>query len=331
MLVHCPSSASILSATPSHGVPPIVHFVYALRKNAPFGFVQYTAVQSALAVHRPVKILFHHFFLPQDTAFWRAVRPALTLIRHDPDVVTHAAGRCLNHYAHKADWIRLRALVEHGGLYMDLDTFSMSPLPTHVRQGGFVIGKQLPPGSPDEPLPCMAGVHYRANVSGAGVWHCDNTRLVVRNSRGLCNAIMAAAPGSHFGRHWLGQYGRFRSGGKDDWWAEHSVSLPARLWERCDSLRPGLVVLPPRAFFPFYWLEAAALLRSRWSTYARSRLSESYIIHLWGRGAWAVSSGAPNHPSERCSAAYAATVYGHLSCVYAGQITGLDASTAGTL
>ena len=40
-------------------IPPVVHFVYALRRNAPFAWGQYVAVRSALAVHRPARQVTH--------------------------------------------------------------------------------------------------------------------------------------------------------------------------------------------------------------------------------------------------------------------------------
>ena len=66
-------------------------------------------------------------------------------------------------------------------------------------------------------------------------------------ARGLCNAVMAAAPSSTFGAHWYEQYRHFRASGHDDFWDEHSVGLPGRLWERCGSLRGRLAGRPPTA------------------------------------------------------------------------------------
>ena len=328
--VHCPLTTAAQSVR--HGVPPILHLVYGLRFNASFEFVQFAAIKSAIAVHRPTRTLFHHFFLPRDGPFWRAVRPNLDLVRYAPDTVEHAEGRCLRHFAHMADWIRLRALNEMGGLYVDLDTFSLAPLPQDVLAGSaFIIAKQLPWGTPDKPLPCersIRGSHNnQTDFTWNLTWRCGGTPRSRSLARGLCNAIMAAAPSSRFGEHWIRQYARFRSSGKDVLWDEHSVVLPARLWERCDGLRDDLLVLPPSAFFPFYWLDAVAFLTGRWSVHTASRLRGSYVMHIWGRGAWAMSgngqwhNGAravapPRHPLEPCSPAYAATVYGHLSCRY---------------
>lgn len=82
-------------------------------------------------------------------------------------------------------------------------------------------------------------------------------------------------------------------------------------------------MLPDAAFFPFYWLQAAAFLTAQWTARTARQLASAYVIHLWGRGAWAVGEGSrfapPSRPDEPCSPAYRATVYGHLSCQYAGK------------
>ena len=55
-------------------------------------------------------------------------------------------------------------------------------------------------------------------------------------------------------------YSSLRTVGMDPFWSEHSVALPARLWERCDALRDAVTVLEPKAFFPFYFSNAAHFL-----------------------------------------------------------------------
>ena len=325
LLVRCPASAQMKDS--SVGVPPILHFVYGLKVNASFGFVQYAAVASALAVHRPESVYFHYFFSPQDTAFWRAVLPFLSLVRHTPEEVTRESAACLSHHAHLADWLRLRELNEHGGLYLDMDSFSLAPLPPQLLAGSaFVIAKQLASPwvrdkvPPCVPLPVGGAPSQRPNDNASQTWSCGNSTQSLRAHRGLCNAVMAGAPASRFGTHWFAQYAHFRSIGKDVYWDEHSVVLPARLWERCDELRPEVTVLPSRAFFPFYWPEAARLLRSNWTNSSARILEGSYVMHLWGDGAAALigQPEPPRHPAQTCSAAFARTLYGHLACRYAG-------------
>lgn len=319
------------------GIPRIVHFVYGLEPNASFSWTSFVAVRSALAVHRPSTAFFHYSFEPPGVWF-AAVRSELKMVWHDPERLTRGQSRCLTHVAHKADWLRLRVLLEHGGLYLDIDTISLKPLPD-TTSAEFVIGKQIVPAARggaglDEPAACRR--------RGTRHWHCETRK----RDRGLCNAVMAAAPGSRFVRHWMRHYSSLRTVGMDPFWSEHSVALPARLWERCDALRDAVTVLEPKAFFPFYFSNAAHFLSAEKPV--DDLLRSSYVVHLFGAGRWKVSDerswvvGAapptgggrdqqgrrgdvptkrmrpPRSPTEPCVAEYARSRYGQLACRYAG-------------
>ena len=180
--------------------------------------------------------------------------------------------------AHRADFIRLLALQAHGGLYLDMDTISLRPLASSLlTESTFVIAKQFHPGAYKHPPMCEA--------RSDGTWAC----MSKRTDYGLCNAIMASSAHSPFVAHWLQHYDNFRSRGKDGHWAEHSVNLPARLFENCPAFRVHQVaVLDEEAFFPFYWDQAAALLLRKYER-GEHLISKSYVAHLWGSGASAVS------------------------------------------
>ena len=97
---------------------------------------------------------------------------------------------------------------------------------------------------------------------------------------------MGAAPGSL--REALDAALRsLRTVGMDPFWSEHSVALPARLWERCDALRDAVTVLEPKAFFPFYFSNAAHFLSAEKPV--DEVLRSSYVVHLFGAGRWKVS------------------------------------------
>lgn len=315
-------------------IPQVVHFVYSLRKNAQFGWGQYVAIRSALAVHRPARALFHHLWEPSGP-WWDLVQPSLTMVRHAPERVEHGEGRCLSHHAHRADWLRLQALVRDGGLYLDMDTISLRPLPAAVRASEFAIAWQLPPGTRNREYPCSleppapkppepTGTGGGSHDNHGSTWQCGGTAHQRALSRGLCNAVMAAAPAARFAKHWLASYASFRSGGRDSLWDEHSVGMPARLWERCESLRGAATLLPSAVFFPFYWLDAATTLHRPWSARVERLLQQTSVLHLWNSGRRRSSGGRrsaspPVTPTEPCSEAYARTTIGHLSCAYAAQ------------
>jgi FkbM family methyltransferase len=80
-------------------------------------------------------------------------------------------------YAHHSDFIRLERLVEEGGVYADMDTLFVRPLPDRLLSQSFVLGSEYLPGT-------------------------------------LCNAFMMAEPQAEFGRRWLARMGEAFTG---DW------------------------------------------------------------------------------------------------------------------
>jgi hypothetical protein len=160
-------------------------------------------------------------------------------------------------------------LLEHGGIYLDLDTISKKPL-TDLLMHDFVIAKEF-----------MPPVYYTA-------W--DRVKNAVRQVKlsplteqqkvyGLCNAVMLSAPGSRFLEIRLASYASFRSTGKDEFWVEHSVKVPYELAQQ----HPGLLtILEPSAFhYPAYDPKGLAWLFEKNHDY-----KEAYLHHLWETNAW---------------------------------------------
>jgi len=115
----------------------------------------------------------------------------VTYVKQNPS--EEIFGNKLYHVAHKADVLRLKILIEHGGIYLDLDTICKKPFTAFLNHK-FVIGKQ-------------------------GRWR----------KMGLCNAVMMSEKSSEFAKIWLDAYKTFRSKGKDEYWGEHSVKVPLDL------------------------------------------------------------------------------------------------------
>ena len=112
-------------------------------------------------------------------------------------------------FAHKADIIRIEALLEHGGIYLDLDVFTIRSFAPLLR---FETVMGLEGGVP--PMP----------------------------RQGLCNAIIVSSATSPYLRRWYEAYRTFR----DSDWAGHSVKLPLKLaMQHPDEI----VVLDPFAMF----------------------------------------------------------------------------------
>ena len=180
-------------------VPRLVHFVFGLRpQTEPFHLVHYLAIESARRVLAPEKILVHFKWLPYGV-YWDLIRPALTLVDADeaPEVLAASYDDNLvpdrYRYAHHADFVRLAALIEYGGVYADIDTLFLRPFPDALFCEPFVIG--------EEDL-------VRDERTG-------------QLRRSLCNALMMSEPRSLFARTWLERMGDALNGT----WSNHSGFL----------------------------------------------------------------------------------------------------------
>lgn len=171
----------------------ILHYVFGMAADfggKPWSWIHYQSVRTAVAVNRPDAIYFWHEHEPTGP-WWDAARPHLTLRKIDAPREIH--GRELVHPAHRADVVRLRAVHEHGGVYIDSDVWCLRPF-ADLGAAGFWMGRQ--------------GANY-----------------------GLCNATFGGPAGSPFLARWLASYSTFRSRGRDQHWDEHSVRVPLRLAE----------------------------------------------------------------------------------------------------
>jgi hypothetical protein len=150
---------------------------------------------------------------------------------------TEAFGRRLCHHAHQADFMRVEILIRYGGIYLDIDTLCLRPF-GKLRQHECVMGQQ--------------------------------------GDRGLCNAVILAAPGARFLLEWRESFRSFRSRGRDAYWDEHAVLVPGRLAQE-GHLRNHIHILGPRAFSYPLWHEMESLFESN----DRGLFSGSYCVNLW--------------------------------------------------
>ena len=167
-------------------IPRIVHFVFGMEKGAVFGLVQYLSVASASRMLHPEHIYLHYVHLP--TGFYWDMLAGVVEIRRLEEIDS-VFGQPVIHYAHKADVARLRALMEFGGIYLDLDVISLSSF-DHLLNQDFVMGQEGEDG-----------------------------RI------GLCNAVILASKESKFLKIWYESYATFNS----SLWNYHSVLLPNKI------------------------------------------------------------------------------------------------------
>jgi hypothetical protein len=169
-------------------IPNIVHFVYGMcgqRRDRPFSFVHYVAFKSALEVHQPDQIILHSGYQPAGP-WWAALANDVQLRIVTPPTSIH--GKPVDRPEHRSDLVRLDALLEFGGLYLDMDTVSTRSV-AELRCHRCVLGEERTPGS---------------------------------GSHGLSNAVMMAEPNSEFLTRWKRAYATFNQA----YWNTHSVVLP---------------------------------------------------------------------------------------------------------
>lgn len=201
-------------------IPNVFHFVFGLREQTePFHLTYYLCLASCIEVNRPDAVHFHYHHEPWGE-WWERIKPKLVLRQISPErsIADYSYGDpSLNkfRYAHLADFARLRILLEEGGIYADIDTLFLNPLPTKWRERQFILGQEKAPAS-------------------------------ALDGGSLCNAWIASAPGAEFCHRWLnGMDEAF-----DGTWSNHSTLLPYLLWRQHPLL---LDVEPESAFYALDW------------------------------------------------------------------------------
>lgn len=219
----------------------LLHLIYGLKQNEPIRYFHWALIEKMISTIRPDRVLFHYTYEPQGV-YWEKIRGKVYAVKVPPFEYYGVAR--LKHFAHKADVVRLLALYEMGGLYLDIDTLVFKSFDSLFSAGQLILGMQRLPGSV-EPF-------------------------------GLSNAVIVA-PRNHGGiRAWLQSYMYFR-GKATRHWDEHSVRLPLNLLRR----RGDVKVLDSHSFFQIDWDEVDLFFDVDQAALAKARLAGAYSQHLW--------------------------------------------------
>ncbi|KAK4533493.1 hypothetical protein CCYA_CCYA17G4375 [Cyanidiococcus yangmingshanensis] len=243
---------------PTTVIPNIVHFIHGLTPDfgkRPFGLVEYLAVKAAHDVIKPSTIYLHYMYRPEGEWFERA-RPFLTLV---PVTDIHPLQNVsMQHYAHLADVLRLLVLIQHGGIYLDMDVLALRDFTPLRTQHKVTLGRE----------------------------QVRNTPLVRwPDPGGVANAVIVAPVNASFLHRWLATYATFQE--KD--WATHSVTIPYVL-ARSHRFDAELHVEGPRAFYYPTWSpddpsQGLPRLYERARRYGARKAylfdDGNYAVHLW--------------------------------------------------
>jgi glycosyl transferase-like sugar-binding protein len=235
-------------------IPSIVHFVFGLREqSSPFHLLHYLAIESCRQVLQPDAIYMHYHHLPFGE-FWDRIRSHLQLMQVRPSELieqteyNEALVPQQYRYAHHADVIRLDALIEHGGIYADIDTLFLRAYPRELFDQAFVIGREQ-------------------NVAD---------EITGESKPSLCNALLMSEPGGKFARVWRDRLASALNGT----WSNHSCFLPQEL----SVEMPEAVHVEPETSFmsvPGSEQGISTLLEG-----GDLNSTEAYSIHLWEHLWW---------------------------------------------
>jgi mannosyltransferase OCH1-like enzyme len=157
-------------------VPRIVHFCWYGGKSGGirrswFRFFHFISILSAYKFIKPEVIYFWYDFIPEGD-LWKDIRRRVPIIRpiHRP-APSHIYYRSVKVDAHQSDIVRLEAVMEYGGIYMDLDVVAVKSF---------------------DPL-----LKY-------------DTTMGYQSNSGLCNGIIISKPNAPFLRLWHIEYVNFK-------------------------------------------------------------------------------------------------------------------------
>ena len=226
-------------------IPKILHYTFGMAPDfggKPWSLLHHVCLRSAVERIKPEKVLFYCQFEPS-TPWWDLSRQFLTVVKIEAP--KEIFGRPLKHVAHQSDVVRLQRLIANGGIYLDADVLVQRSF-DDLLDDSTVLGRE----------------------GEAGKF-------------GVANAVILAEPNAPFLRRWLNEYISFRSQGRDQYWSEHSVQLPAQL---ARSYPEEITVLPPRAFYWPLWTED----HIKWIFRSDDPISldDTYANHLWESNAW---------------------------------------------
>jgi hypothetical protein len=235
-------------------IPNVYHFVFGLRPQAePFHLLHYLCLASCLAVNRPDRVILHLHNEPWGE-LWDLIRPKIEIVpirKSDLEVDLAYSDDYVRRfsYAHISDFIRLRVLLEHGGIYADMDTLFVAPPPADLFVESCVMG------------------HERVDANAPSM-----------PEGSLCNACIMAQPRSPFIETWMERMPAAFDGS----WSNHSTFLPYRLSREFPDL---IRVEPESRFFAFDWSRAGI---ARLFEEDCAPPPDAVSLHLWAHLWWDV-------------------------------------------
>ncbi|XP_060568267.1 uncharacterized protein LOC132726878 [Ruditapes philippinarum] len=121
-------------------VPNVVHYVWYSRGE--LSFVGFMSLLSVIRFVNPCLIIFHGDTLPNGRYWDFIVNISPNLIHLQRERPEFVFGQRFGHNEHSGDIMRIEALLQYGGIYMDTDTVLVRPI-DELRQYACVMSTQL--------------------------------------------------------------------------------------------------------------------------------------------------------------------------------------------
>jgi hypothetical protein len=239
-------------------VPNYVHFVYGLGPVEEFPLLFHLSLASAVNVQKAERVYFHYNRLPTGQWWDRSVEVLGShLVLHQVPNFDTIFGQPITHYAHKSDVIRLQALIEHGGIYVDLDVIFVRPL-TLLRQFHLVMGEEaIAPG-------WWNAVKTTVGIDSRMEWYAR-----ARGINGMANAVIVSEPNNPFVTQWYESYREF----EQERWSEQCCEVPLKM---ANNDPTALLRLSSDSFFlPQYEQLESFFTEDRWD------FEGNWLVHMW--------------------------------------------------
>ncbi len=253
-------------------IPKVFHFIYiTINSSFEFDLVSYVAIASCNRINSPTKIILHTNSIPIGK-YWDELKDFVDLNKvHIPDYIF---GNKINLLAHAADVIRLQELIKYGGVYLDLDTICVRPIPDSLFSETCVMGLELRPGYSFWNLLTMLFTHFFKFEFRLLLYKLKKLKRL--KYVGLCNALIMASPNSRFLIKWLESYINFDNTN----WNYQSVIYPFKILLKKYKGKDIKIVNHRYFFYPTY--DRIGLLQLfGTSDLTIESFPNSYLHHLW--------------------------------------------------
>jgi len=247
----------------------ILHFIY-LSGYRRFGAFYYLSIKTAFINLKPTEVYFYCDKKPE-TVYFKMIEKELSntlKIEYIPNSVT-LCGQTVYALQHRADYIRLKKLIERGGVYLDLDVLMVKPFDFNLnneKETPLSLNIQVPTTNNLGPSSFELAMGLERDPSDP--------------HQSLCNAvIITEKPNSQFLIEWLEAYEKRWGDPSIPNWFGHSTVIPMELAKKYPE---KIMIRKNTDFYPFLWYGYEIFKdRGKGQTSELNLYPNSYCFHFF--------------------------------------------------